>query len=130
MTVSSSALLDPRQVDRLAKLLGMLGSDRDGEVVNAGRAADRLVRSAGLTWFDVIALPAPSIVPGRGRDDDWRQTVSFCMARAHQLSPRERDFVWSMWCWRGQPTEKQMRWLQDIAARPRAAARLVQHLRR
>jgi len=33
--------------DRLAKLLGMLGADHDGEVVNAARAADRLVRRSG-----------------------------------------------------------------------------------
>ena len=47
--------------DRLARLLGMLGSDFDGEVANAGRLADRLVRNAGLTWPDVLApsLPPP-----------------------------------------------------------------------
>jgi hypothetical protein len=125
MTVSSSALLDPQQVDRLAKLLGMLGSDRDGEVVNAGRAADRLVRSAGLTWFDVLPVQrqgARGRAADMDRDDDWRRLVSFCMDRAHQLSPRERDFLWSMWLWRGQPSEKQMRWLQGIAARLRAAS--------
>jgi len=33
--------------DRLAKLLGMLRADHDGEVVNAARAADRLVRRSG-----------------------------------------------------------------------------------
>jgi hypothetical protein len=128
--MTSSALLDAGQVDRLAKLLGMLGSDHDGEVVNAGRAADRLLRASGLTWFDV--LPAPSIAisptpsrnrtPGRDRDDDWRRLASFCLDRAHQLSPRERGFVWSMWRWRRQPTEKQTQWLRDIAARLRAAS--------
>ena len=36
--------------DRLSKLLGMLGSDHAGERDNAGVAANRLVRDAGLTW--------------------------------------------------------------------------------
>lgn len=39
---------------RLAKLLGMLGSNFDGEVVNAARAADRLIKNAGETWESVI----------------------------------------------------------------------------
>ena len=46
------ALLDR---ERLAKLLGMLGSEHDGEVVTAARRADALVRTAGLTWHDVVA---------------------------------------------------------------------------
>ena len=50
--------------DRLARLLGLLGSDFDGEVANAGRLADKLVRSAGLTWPDVIA---PALPPPRSR---------------------------------------------------------------
>jgi hypothetical protein len=50
--------------DRLAKLLGMLGSDHDGEVVNAARAADRLVRRSGLRWPD-IAMPAAATRPDR-----------------------------------------------------------------
>jgi hypothetical protein len=44
------------QVDlaRLGKLLGMLGSDRDGEIANAGRAADKLIRNAGMAWADFV----------------------------------------------------------------------------
>jgi hypothetical protein len=40
--------------NRLAQLLGMLGSDFDGEVINAGRLAVRLVKDAGLTWQQVV----------------------------------------------------------------------------
>jgi hypothetical protein len=40
---------------RLTKILGMLGSSHDGEVVAAGRMADALVRSAGLTWPEILS---------------------------------------------------------------------------
>jgi hypothetical protein len=48
--------LAPAQAQRLIKLLGLLGSDHDGEVAAAGRHADRLVRESGLTWSDIIAV--------------------------------------------------------------------------
>lgn len=55
--------------DRLAKLLGMMGSAHDGEALNAARMAHTLVRQAGMTWEDVLrkvgtlVLPAPRPVP-------------------------------------------------------------------
>src|SRR5215813_13359059 len=39
---------------RLAQLLGMLGSDFDGEVINAGRLADRMLKEAGVTWPEAL----------------------------------------------------------------------------
>jgi len=53
---------------RLALLLGMLGSDHDGERSNAGRLAERLVRQQGLTWPQVIDGPPVST----GRTDSSR----------------------------------------------------------
>jgi len=41
---------------RLAKLLGMLGSRHDGEVVAAARKAHALVRESGVTWDEIIKL--------------------------------------------------------------------------
>jgi hypothetical protein len=38
---------------RLGRVLGLLSSSHDGEVLNAARAADRIVKEAGLTWLDV-----------------------------------------------------------------------------
>ena len=49
-----TALLDPQAADRLAKLLGMLGSYHDGEALTAARKADQCIRQLGLTWGDVI----------------------------------------------------------------------------
>jgi hypothetical protein len=78
--------------DRLAKLLGMLGSSHVGEVANAGRLADKLVRGAGLTWPDIItpALLPPNTDPIGG---DWRQTAATCNRYLHLLNRWEADFL-------------------------------------
>jgi hypothetical protein len=86
--------------DRLAKLLGLLGSDYDGEVANAGRLADKLVRGAGLTWPDVIApaLTAPdhdhrgdtAADPLRG---NWRAMAAVCARFPHLIDRWEWQFL-------------------------------------
>lgn len=38
---------------RLGRILEMLGSSHDGEVVAAARAAERLIKAAGITWTDL-----------------------------------------------------------------------------
>jgi len=58
--------------ERLAKLLGMVGSNSDAEALIAARLADRLVRDLSVTWFDVVATPAlPPPEPAR---EPHRQT--------------------------------------------------------
>lgn len=39
---------------RLVKLMALLGSDRDGEVLNAVSAASRILNSYGLSWPEVV----------------------------------------------------------------------------
>jgi len=41
----------------LAKILGRMGSDQDGEALSAARMATKLVREAGLTWDHLLAGP-------------------------------------------------------------------------
>jgi hypothetical protein len=41
--------------ERLVKLLGMLGSNYDGERANAGRMASDMVRGADLTWPQILS---------------------------------------------------------------------------
>lgn len=85
---------------RLARLLGMLGSAYDGEVANAGRLADKLVRNAGLTWPDVIApaLPPPRPrPPGDAAADplrgDWRAMAAACTRWPLLLNKWEAEFL-------------------------------------
>ena len=40
----------------LAKVLGMLGSSHDGEVVNAARKAHEMLKAKGVTWPAVLGL--------------------------------------------------------------------------
>ena len=40
---------------RLIRILGMLGSDHDGERAAAALAADKLVRGGGWSWSDLLA---------------------------------------------------------------------------
>lgn len=43
---------------QLVKILGMLGSDRDGEVLNAGRHAERLRRKLNMSWHELVIAAA------------------------------------------------------------------------
>ena len=40
----------------LAKILGMLGSNQDGEVLSAARAAEEMRQRANLTWEDLLGV--------------------------------------------------------------------------
>jgi len=52
-------------VNRLAKFLGMMGSDHDGEVLNAARMAERHRKAMNKSW---LALLSPS---GGGNEMDY-----------------------------------------------------------
>src|ERR1700730_4285085 len=40
--------------DKLAKILGLLGSDKAGEIVSTAQAADALIRHANTSWAEVL----------------------------------------------------------------------------
>ena len=103
--------LSPDALERLIKLLGMLGSAHDGERAAAGLKADELLRRHGLTWKELILGLAPAAEPPKL---GWRDKVVACEAHRHCLNNRERAFVSSLARWRGTPTEKQLAWLDRI----------------
>jgi hypothetical protein len=105
--------------DRLTALLGMLGSDHDGEVVNAGRLATRLVRSAGLTWNEVVvrsllSSPPPPLEVASPPPPDWRARVAACRAFPDRLTAKEADFLANLAIRTSPPTPKQEAWLAGI----------------
>jgi hypothetical protein len=112
--MTTHALLDQHSADRLAKLCGMYGSDHAGERATAARKADELIRSAGLTWREIVT---PPIIPDAPRIRAWARMAAFCHERRHQLSSWDRDFVRSMLNWHGEPSEKQQDCLASIFAR-------------
>jgi hypothetical protein len=111
-----SARLDDASADRLTKLCGLLGSDHLGERAAAAAKADALVRSAGLTWRDVIT-PSPPIAPQLESSDDWRLLAAECHARRARLKPKEYEFVAKLLTWRAEPSPKQLAWLTAIHLR-------------
>jgi hypothetical protein len=109
---------------KLAKLLPMLGSTFDGEVVNTARAIETALRSCRLDWHDLaqaICAPLPAAVHPCD-DRDWRDLLAFCACRMSLLNGREREFLRSIARWRGNLTERQRDWLEAIADKLRSAA--------
>jgi hypothetical protein len=106
---------------RLGKLLGLLGSDHPGEIAAAGRAADALIRKAGLTWPDVIAPPSALPLPVPNRDEPVFETtpaaIAFCLRHQAELTPWELGFCLSLQRRRKPPTVKQAKVLQSIFVR-------------
>ena len=49
-----SAVVAPRDVERLGKLLGLLGSHHEGERATAAALADRQLRALGLDWHELV----------------------------------------------------------------------------
>jgi hypothetical protein len=111
----------PLDRERLAKLLGLLGSEHDGEVVAAARRADALVRGTGLTWRDVLisALPQLTAVSFGVVDD-----ITFCLQRRHRLNEWEAQsqFVASLSEQRFPPTTRQRNKLNAIVDKLRRRA--------
>ena len=68
-----TSTIDQSVIDRLTKLLGMLGSAHDGERAVAAAKADELVRSRGLTWSDVVARPQLASAPRRSSSEAWHE---------------------------------------------------------
>jgi hypothetical protein len=110
---SEMTRLDDATVDRLAKILGMLGSAHAGERAAAAAKADAIVRAAGVTWRDII-VPSPQTVPQLEDAASWRRMAIECHALRAQLKPTESDFITSLIGWRGEPSPKQLAWLAAI----------------
>lgn len=105
---------------RLARLLGMLGSHHDGEALNAARLADRLVRSSGLTWTEVLS-PPPALDPQPDEafaewPGGWRGACAWVM-RHGTLSQFETDFCRVIAGYIGDPSVKQQIMLRRILER-------------
>jgi hypothetical protein len=94
--------------DRLAKLLGLLGSRYDGEIAAAGRAAHRLIRDAGLTWPEILFEPAAAAEA---------DPIGFCLASPERLTEWERRFLASIRRQRYPLTPKQLAVLRRLAGK-------------
>jgi hypothetical protein len=85
-------MIAPVDRQRLAKLLSLISSTYDGEALAAARAADRFVRSLGLTWSDVLDHSGESET-NRNSVTPWRQQAGACLAQPGSLRPWEIGFL-------------------------------------
>src|SRR5262245_17232619 len=101
----------PLDRDRLVKLCGMFGSDHPGERANAA-AADKLIRSAGMRWPDIILprLPAP---PARSVST-VADAIRFVLQHADALTDWEYDFVRSVSAQNNRLSAKQVAVLERL----------------
>ena len=117
-------------VAKLGKLIRLFGSDQDGEVLGAVRAADRALKANGLDWHAIAdALerePETRTVvvyrdPNPSEPKTWRALAEWCRRHgAGRLKAHERAFIADMahrLVLNGEPTEKQATWLRTIYAR-------------
>jgi hypothetical protein len=95
--------LSPDLATRLAKILGMLGSDYDGEIAAAGRRANAMIKRAGLTWDEVISSSVPIPQPPQRPRRRWRtpgtpsDTAALCLQwRDEVLTDWEAGFCRSI----------------------------------
>jgi hypothetical protein len=110
----------PLDRDRLAKICGLFSSAHDGERAAAALLADQLVRTAGLTWQQIIPNPVlTTSTPIEPADD--LDNVDICLANLDALTPWELDFVHGVAEWRGPLSEKQIRLLRRLAAKARGS---------
>jgi hypothetical protein len=118
----------PALTAKLAKILGMLGSDHDGEVAAAGRRANAIIKGAGLTWDQVLApVVSPSESPHRP-PRRWRRPTSasdsaaLCLQWPEVLTDWETDFCRSI-VGKRRISAKQAAVLERIARKVEAFAR-------
>jgi hypothetical protein len=125
-TVVAALALTAADRDRLAAILGLLGSDHAGERDAAALAASRFLRSRGLTWPDVIGAAPPAQPPPlrdplqevlRDWPARWRDAVRMCRRADASLSPKNRAFLSTIAGYENRPSDLQLTWLRAIVER-------------
>ena len=113
---------------KLVKVLGLLGSAHDGEVVAAGRRAHSMLKAMGLSWRDVIAAAAPRSEQPQRPQRRWRRptspsdTAALCLLWPEVLTDWETNFCRSI-VGRRRISAKQTVVLDRIARKVEAFAR-------
>jgi hypothetical protein len=116
---------DPVVVDRLRKLLGMLGSDHEGERATAGRMANDLLRQHKLTGSDVLGGEIEVVRPTvRVWHEPYghREAAVQCLAWPEPLNDWEMEFLRSI-SGRWRLSGRQAHCLERILVKTRQYAR-------
>ena len=110
--------LSPGELNKLASILGLLGSSHQGERDAAALVADRLVRGRGLEWSQLLA-PKPPTPAAPPAPSSVEADLRICRAYPGLLTDWERGFLRGL-----KPgymlSEKQRRILSGMARKVRA----------
>jgi len=117
----TTATLPDIERTRLIKILGLLSSEHPGEVANAGKLADNLLREHNLRWNDVIAPKPPTENPfreaRRTREAEWRSKAER-VAQSYRVTEWERNFAKDLLNWPADDlTERQQAYLDKAYAK-------------
>lgn len=82
--------------EKLAAVLGMLGSDHAGERAAAALIAARIAREAGLTWSELLAGSAEKPATPTRTHPHWREMLAAARRHPERLSEWERRFIASI----------------------------------
>ena len=111
-----------RDVERLGKLLGLLGSAHEGERANAAALADRQLRALGRDWRWLVErafAPAPH-APAPPQASDPGARIMWLLSCRGFLSAWELGFVQSIHAQARPLSLKQRLKLQEITTRVEA----------
>ena len=114
----SAAALDR---ERLAKLLGMMGSAHDGEALAAARQAERLRAEAGLTWGEILLPRLPAPRRQHHHVETFADAIEFVLDNEQELTAWERDFARSLRRQLSPVSTKQIAILDQILSKVRRA---------
>lgn len=112
----SQLILQSNCAGKLSKLILMLSSDVDGEIVAAARAIGRTLRADGHDWHDLAGLVARPAQSPTFSPSEWRQAIAECLRWPELLSPKELDFLTTVGR-QAKLTPKQSGWLDAIIER-------------
>lgn len=128
--------LDPAAQRRLIAAARLLESDKPGERQAATEAMLRLLPD-GMTVADLLDRALTPVVPISRRPEDfrprpsptpgpfaflrrWQHKAAMLLSFPEMLNERELEFAQDMRVRRDEPTQKQMAWLNNLAARVEA----------
>lgn len=113
--------LDPRDADKFGKLVGLLGSNHDGERAAAALKATEFLRARQMGWTDIAeTLKTPPVVY---RPEPVRESCSHvqdalrCLQSVIAWKDHERAFLVQMSNQRRRPSDKQRDWLDGLLDR-------------
>jgi hypothetical protein len=119
---------DPREANRFSKILGLLGSDHDGERAAAALKATEFLRARSLGWFDVgemLKHPPAVVRPDRptshraSASEPHRHRVYLLQQCGYSWSDWERGFLASVSAWTSGLSPKQQDTLADLERKAR-----------